>query len=120
MRAESWVVRDTPIVAISRSAGSVSAITEKLTLELEAVQTELQTLRTELLRKDAALEATREDLESAKDRERLLQTQVSAYQALPTLRVRDTILRIPLIGPTLRAGCRYLAGRLEPDVASHS
>ena len=101
-----------------KRAGSVSTTNNELTLELEMARAELDTLRTELVRRNEVLLATAESLAAAGDRERLLQTQIAAYQALPSLRVRDGILRIPLVGPALRAGCRFLAGRLEPDVAS--
>ena len=62
---------------------------------------QVEALRTELRHKDAEL--------------RLLHTRFGTI-----FRIRDGILRIPLLGSAIRGAWRFVAGWLQPDVASHS
>ena len=101
-----------------KRAGGLTTHCYRLVQDLETARAEVGTLRGQLQQKDEALAETSHRLRAASDRERFLEAQVTAFQALPTLRVRDGILRIPLVGRALRAGCRYLAGWIEPGVAS--
>jgi hypothetical protein len=72
----------------------------------------------EMARAEAALNlATALDhgraLQDQLDHGRALQNQIAAYRALPALRVRDAVLRLPLAGSILRASARTLARLLR-------
>jgi hypothetical protein len=70
---------------------------------------ELQLARAELdARSNAAGECGRQ-LAAARADLRALESQVAAYRALPTLRLRDALLRAPVVGPVLQASVRHLA-----------
>jgi hypothetical protein len=40
---------------------------------------------------------------------RALEHRIAAFQSLPTLRLRDAVLKTPVVGPALQAGARRLA-----------
>ena len=44
-----------------------------------------------------------------------LQRQVAAYQALPSLRLRDALLRTPVVGSLLQSSARRLSRLLRPS-----
>jgi hypothetical protein len=76
-----------------------------LTTELEAARA----------RSDELLQAARAsdlDLASAREELELLRSRVAAFQSLPTLRLRDALLRAPVVGSLLQASARRLAKRL--------
>jgi glycosyltransferase involved in cell wall biosynthesis len=108
-----------------KSVHHLSIANHELARRLEAMQAERDTaerlrretadlLRTERLRTGEEVAASARTLSAASDRERVLQARIAAYEALPTLRIRNEILRIPLLGGILRVGSRYLANRLGP------
>ena len=95
---------------------------DALRTELRQKDAELRQRDVELRQKDAEFsqkvaELRQKDAKfSQKDAElRLLQTRVGTI-----FRIRDGILRIPLLGTAIRGAWRYVAGWLQPDVASHS
>jgi hypothetical protein len=59
----------------------------------------------------AALER---DLASARASARALESQIDAFRALPTLRLRNAVLRAPVVGRALQAAARRLANLLGP------
>jgi C4-dicarboxylate-specific signal transduction histidine kinase len=52
-------------------------------------------------------------LARTQERVAALERTVAAYRALPTLRARDAVLRIPLLGPAARRVGRLLARTLR-------
>ena len=59
------------------------------------------------------LRAREQELTGARERERLLREQVVAVQSVATLRIRDAVLRVPIVGPVLHTGARRLAQLLR-------
>jgi hypothetical protein len=97
---------------------------ETLSGEVELARGERDALQADLRAAEAAgapeqerLLAERENLrvllESTRDRERMLEHQLREFRSLPTLRVRDALLRIPLVGPVVRTTARRLAKLLN-------
>jgi hypothetical protein len=64
----------------------------------------------------ALVGAERERLirEAASERDRLtgIQREVEAFRALPTIRLRDAVLRAPVVGRVVQAGARGLSKML--------
>jgi hypothetical protein len=56
------------------------------------------------------------NLEASLAHAKALEEQVAAYRALPTLRIRDAVSRLPLVGPALQVVVRALVKvfRLPP------
>lgn len=79
---------------------------DETSLRVEVLTRELATMR-------AALRETARQTEADLEHRRMLETRIAAFQALPTLRVRDALLRAPLIGAALQKGARLLARRLD-------
>jgi hypothetical protein len=97
---------------------------ETLSGEVELARGERDALEAALRAAEAAgaaeqerLLAERENLrillESTRDRERMLEHQMREFRSLPTLRVRDALLRIPLVGPVVRTTAKRLAKLLN-------
>lgn len=63
--------------------------------------------------RDRQLSSTRDELASTHAELHRLRSQVAEFQALPTLRLRDTLLRTPMAGPWLQAAARRLAKLLS-------
>jgi len=66
--------------------------------ELGAAREELQGLRSQV----TELAAARAELQAVR-------TEVATFRALPTLRLRDALLKAPVVGPVLQASARRLA-----------
>jgi len=99
-----------------KQAHTLSTRVHTLTRDLEVARAERDSLRAELDASHAELSRTDErrhlaerDLAAARAGAHALAGQVAAYQALPTLRIRDAILRLPVVGSALQAGVRALA-----------
>jgi hypothetical protein len=85
---------------------------------LSALAIELDTARSQI---DAVTRTAAERSRNAEECERrfaaaqaelgLLRSRLAAYESLPTLRIRDALLRAPLIGSLLQLGARQLARR---------
>jgi hypothetical protein len=60
-----------------------------------------------------ALQGQSAQLASVRAELHVLQSQVAAFRALPTLRLRDALLKAPVVGPLLQASARRLASLLQ-------
>ena len=74
---------------------------------------DLQRMLVEHQRMFAERESLQTLLDSTRDRERTLEHQMRAIRSLPILRVRDALLRIPVVGPVVRTTARQLAKLLS-------
>jgi len=81
--------------------------------EINAQSQALQAGLPESSRVDREMRARERDLAAARELVRALETQVAAFQALPTLQLRDALLRAPVVGPVLQVSARLLAGLLR-------
>ena len=72
-----------------------------------------QALVSELGVLEERLRVSERELAAAHDEVRMLRHQLAAFSALPTVRLRDAMLRTPLVGSVVQAGVRRLA-RLLP------
>ena len=59
------------------------------------------------------LRAREQDLTRARDEERVLREAIAAAQSVATLRIRDAVLSVPIVGPAMHAGARRLAQLLR-------
>jgi hypothetical protein len=87
----------------------------RLADELRAVAADLALTRAErdaqTRKVERALDTHAEALQSGAsllEEVRTLQREVDAFRSLTTLRVRDAVLRMPVVGPVLRGGARRL------------
>jgi hypothetical protein len=53
------------------------------------------------------------DLVSTRAEVQALSEEVDAFKALPTLRLRDVVLKAPVVGPAIQAGARRFAKLLS-------
>lgn len=76
------------------------------------VADQVQAMAAGLAQADA--ERDRLTRDAARDRDRLtgLQREVDAFRALPTIRLRDAVLRAPVVGRVVQAGARGLSKML--------
>jgi glycosyltransferase involved in cell wall biosynthesis len=89
-----------------KQAYDLSIVARNLARELEAAQDRARNLQTQV--------ATAErELQAARDRTSRLDTELAAFRSLPTLRLRDALLGVPLVGSVLRSGARRCAHALD-------
>jgi Glycosyltransferase Family 4 len=81
-----------------------------------ALQKRVDWLLADSSRREQEIREAERQIASTGDQVRALQSQVAAFQALPTLRLRDAVLRAPVAGPFLQKVARRLARRLRPDL----
>lgn len=94
-----------------KDAYNVSILARNLARDLELARSE-RALAVDRLQ--SQLNAVERELEATQER---LDTELAAFRSLPTLRLRDALLRVPLVGSVLRAGarrCAYALDRLRP------
>jgi hypothetical protein len=97
-------------------AGSLELARSEISAQcrsLQVRQTDVEGLRVEL---GALREQVRErdrELMSTRDRVGALRREIAEFQALPTLRLRDAVLKAPVVGSALQAGARRLAKLLK-------
>jgi hypothetical protein len=91
-----------------------------LGLRAETLETELQIARTDLEaqsrvagRLAQSLGECEHDLASTRAEMQTLRKEVDAFKALPTLRLRDAVLKAPVVGPAIQAGARQVAKLLS-------
>lgn len=109
-----------------KEAAAVQDRLWRLTTELESARAEIDAhsrasrecerqlaAARESERQLAAAQQSARQLETARAELQGLQRQVAEFRALPTLRLRDALLKAPVVGPLLRAGARGLAKRLR-------
>jgi chromosome segregation ATPase len=86
----------------------------------DALQTNLEALRGQLCsveekrgERDRELASARDDIQTLQNHIAALQRQIAEFQALPTLRLRDAVLKTPIVGSALQASARRLAKLLS-------
>lgn len=94
---------------------------QALSLRLTAMTGVLTAEREQAAGRDRELEASQAAIAGLRQETDALRQEVAAFQALPSLRLRDALLRTPVLGPTVRRVARRLAGRgAEPTPRDHS
>ena len=86
-----------------KDASHLSTVAGDLARDLELARRE----------RDETLTAAERELEAARTRATRFDADLAAYRSLPTLRLRDALLRVPVIGPLLQAGARRCAHALD-------
>ena len=81
----------------------------RLASELDAARAEIGTARAVIDEHSRAARECERQLACAHREVQSLQSRIAAFRALPTLRLRDTVLKTPLVGPVLQASARRLA-----------
>jgi hypothetical protein len=74
--------------------------------QVESLAAELQIVR-------AHVGECERDLASARAEAQTLSQEVGTFRALPTLRLRDVVLKAPVVGPAIQAGARRFAKLLS-------
>jgi hypothetical protein len=77
--------------------------------ELKAVQHSRELLRRSVEEQQARAEAAEGVLAAQQPRVIALERELQAYQSLPTIRLRDRMLRVPFVGGAVRRAARALA-----------
>jgi glycosyltransferase involved in cell wall biosynthesis len=95
--------------AAEHRSGRLTKELESARAEIEASSRSVSALQRQLL---AAAQECEHRLAAVRGQVHALQHQVVAFRALPTLRLRDALLRTPVVGPLLQAIARRLARRL--------
>jgi glycosyltransferase involved in cell wall biosynthesis len=106
-----------------KESSAMSARVQTLSGELELARTERDALEARLRAIEVAIvdreliraerDSLRTLLDLTRERELILEQQLNAFHSLPTLRVRDALLRIPVVGPVVRTTARRLAKLLD-------
>jgi glycosyltransferase involved in cell wall biosynthesis len=99
-----------------KESGAVSVRVKTLAGEVELARAERDALAAAAADHDrirAEHDSLRAGLEATRERVRALEQQLAAFEALPTLKVRDALLRIPVVGPVVRTTARRLARLLD-------
>jgi len=86
-----------------KDASHLSIVAGDLARDLELARRE----------RDETLTVAERELEAARTRATRFDADLAAYRSLPTLRLRDALLRVPVIGPLLQAGARRCAHALD-------
>jgi glycosyltransferase involved in cell wall biosynthesis len=81
-------------------------------VRINALESEVAEARRQ---RDAAIETASTSLAAAQRRVESLERAGEEYRALPILRLRDAVLRVPLLGAAARATTRLLARMLRHD-----
>ncbi len=84
--------------------------------ELELARRERQAeslARADAVGRAAVAEQVRAQLEASEERAKRLAADLAAYRSLPTLRLRDALLRVPVLGRLLQTGARRCAHALD-------
>ena len=90
----------------AQSRPEVEAERKTFEARVEALSAESSSLEKALGDRERELASAQEDI-------RVLRQQLAAFQSLPTVRLRDAVLKAPVLGPAVQAGARRLA-RLLP------
>jgi hypothetical protein len=91
-----------------KQAHDVGVRAEALAAELQLARAEIDARsRASSLLEESARECDRV-LTSTRAQVRALQQEVEAFKALPTLRLRDAVVKTPVVGPVIQAGVRRL------------
>jgi glycosyltransferase involved in cell wall biosynthesis len=85
----------------------------ELSLRVQELTRDLEIARAEAAQSLATALDHGRALQDQLDHGRALQDRIAAYQALPALRIRNAVLRLPLAGSLLRTGARALAHLLR-------
>jgi glycosyltransferase involved in cell wall biosynthesis len=109
---EAYLVRDR-LEGVRREFALVRG---ELDAALRALATQgemLQALRSASADAEPLLRARDAELDETRAQLRLLREELAAFQALPSLRLRDAVVSVPAIGPALQATARRLAKLLR-------
>jgi len=102
------LARDLELARSERDAKTL-ALAEAIALAEGVARAE----RTDVDGLQVRLATTERELEAARTRAAGLETEVAAIRSLPTLRIRDALLRVPMMGPLLQIGARRCAHALD-------
>jgi hypothetical protein len=80
-------------------------------LDIRVLQGHIAALRVEESEHRRSAQETAQRLATTLDQVELLERQVAAFQALPTLRLRDAVLRIPVLGAAMQRIARRFTAR---------
>jgi glycosyltransferase involved in cell wall biosynthesis len=94
-----------------KSANALSVSCQVMTAQIAANEAQIAANEAQIAANEAHIASDQAQIAACEAR-------LAAYEALPTLRIRNGILRIPLVGGILRAGSRYLADRLSPVLSN--
>jgi glycosyl transferase family 4 len=114
----SIVARDlTRDLALSRSERDAETIVARdlaRDLALARREREAETLvLADAVARAAREEQVRAQLDASEERAKRLDADLAAYRSLPTLRLRDALLRVPVLGRLLQTGARRCAHALD-------
>lgn len=108
------LARELDLARRERDAESIAA--RNLARELELTRRERHAERLALadaVARAAGAERIRAQLDASEERARRLDADLAAYRSLPTLRLRDALLRLPVLGRLLQSGARRCADALD-------
>jgi hypothetical protein len=88
---------------------------ESLSLDLQIARTELDAQSRAASRLGQSLRECERDLAETRAQVQALRHEVDAFRALPTLRLRDVVLKAPVFGPALQASARRFARLLTRE-----
>ena len=77
--------------------------------ELDAAAQRARALESSVRVLEQQLRAREHELSEMRDEEQALRGQIAAVQSVATLRIRDAVLKVPIVGPAMHAGARRLA-----------
>ena len=82
--------------------------------ELDAARDRAGHLEADVDRLQGRVATLERELDAAGDRAGHLEADVAAFRSLPTLRLRDAVLRVPLVGSLIQHSARRCANLLDP------
>jgi hypothetical protein len=97
--------RDAETIAVRNSAREVDLTRRERHTESLALA--------DAVARAAENERLRAQLAASEERAKLLDAELAAYRSLPTLRLRDALLRLPVLGRLLQIGARRCADALD-------
>jgi hypothetical protein len=113
----------TELVARSRAAAQQATVTHALQTRVQAMEAQLSESRLveqELRGRERELVSAKEEiptlereLTSARQELQALDSELAAFRSLTALRLRDAVLRAPMVGSVLHAGARRVAKLLR-------
>jgi Glycosyltransferase Family 4 len=96
-----------------KEAYGLSAQVQTITADLAVARASSRTLESSVRALEQQLRAHEQELTEARDAARVAREQLAQVRSSATLRIRDVLLKLPIVGPATHAGARRLAQMLR-------
>jgi hypothetical protein len=104
---------ESAMAALESSSSSLEMSFRSLETSAGNLESTVRDLEQHLRAREQALREREQQLAEARDEARELRDRIAAVQSVATLRIRDAVLKVPMVGPAMHASARRLARLLR-------